>query len=88
VTEQRLSIDDGNAMPVLCSLISEPQPMASSTALCSVSCKALTRLEYPTLQAMLALKTRVTFCDLEHLVPALERYGLHSQFLSAEESLT
>jgi hypothetical protein len=87
VTEHRLSIDDGNAMSILCSLISERQAMASAPALTSVSCKALTRLEYPTLQAMLAVRKRVAFCDLDHLAPALERYGLRSQSRSAEEYL-
>ncbi len=85
MTEHRLSIDDGNAMPVLRSLISEPLAMASSTARISVSCQALFRLEYPTLQAMLCLRNKVLFCDLDHLAVYLDRYGLRSQFLSARE---
>lgn len=85
MTEHRLSIDDGNAMPVLCSLISDPQPMSSSTSHISVSCQALSRLDYPTLQAMLCLRNKVVFCDLDHLEHHLERYGLRSQFASARK---
>lgn len=88
MTEHRLLIDDGNALPILCSLISEPKAMPSSTARISVSCRALTRLEYPTLQAMLSLRGKVEFCDLDHLDLALERYGLLAQFAPARtESL-
>jgi hypothetical protein len=90
VTERSLYLDDGNVLPTLRALMSEPSAMADAPQLRAIDCKTLKRLDYRTLQAMLALKIayedQIGFVDLEHLEPALSRYGLAPSFFVAKQA--
>ncbi len=84
MTESSLFLNDGNVMPVLRALIGEAEDMAASKEHKSLPKRLrlgkLTRLDYLPLQAMLMLKEThqldIIFSDLDHLKPALERYGV------------
>jgi hypothetical protein len=89
VTERGLYVDDGNVLPTLRALMGELSAMADAPQPKAIDCKPLTRLDYRTLQAMLALKIayqdQVDFEGLEHLEPALIRYGLKPSFFKAKQ---
>jgi hypothetical protein len=89
VTESRFFLDDGNALPTLRTLLSEAQAIATSKDVKYISARALTRLDYPILQTLMALKSvlrdQVRFSDLEHLEPSLSRYGLDALARPASE---
>ena len=90
--ETSLYLDDGNVLPTLRALICEPSAIADAPGFRTLRCEALGRLNYPTLQAMLALKIafddRIGFVGLEHLEPALIRYGFKASFFVAKQSDT
>lgn len=81
-------LDDANAATALRGLLSaqsggtpaDSQGARSSEAagktVTTISCKDLSRLDYPVLQAMLRLAPHYHFCDLGHLEHLLERYGV------------
>lgn len=87
MTVSGLYLDDGNALPVLRELINAPQAIGLPEEPKRLSCQALSRLDYATLQTMLTLRTAskgaIAFCDLDHLEEPLKRYGFNTQLLSA-----
>jgi hypothetical protein len=89
VTDTGPNLEDGRAIQVLRALLSAPQAIGQSHEVKRFGCKGLTRLDYPTLQAMLALKvahgSNIDFFDLDHLESALQRYGLTANYFASRQ---
>jgi hypothetical protein len=90
VKKTALSIDDGNVLATLRALLSAQAGRASSEVLQSINCGALSRLDYPTLQSLMALKLskdlKVEFCNHDHLKAQLVRYGMGDSFFDDRET--